>query len=209
MNFKLLKNKQGTTLIEVLVASAALIIGLAAILSSALAFLNVTVFSKNDLIASQMAREAIEVVRNLRDENRLNGKAFDYLDATDTLTTNVDQAIIKFANNPFKGKFLIEHIDSAMDNCITDQSCQLHFSPLYNLYGNGNLGDPNETVVNFYRLLTFTAIECNADTVFNDWIGSICNTGEIIGLEIKATVKWYKNSQLQSVEVADKLFDWQ
>lgn len=210
MNFKSLKNKQGATLIEVLVASAVLITGLAAMLSSALAFLNVTAFSKNYLIATELAQEAIETVRNLRDENWLNGKNFDYLNATyKNITTDVDQAVIEFANSPFNGRFIIQPIGTGMDGCITNQSCQLHFFPLYNLYGNGSLSDPNETSINFYRLLSFTAIECNATTVFNDWIGSVCANGETIGLKVTVTVKWYKNSQLQSIEVTDKLFDWQ
>ncbi len=99
-----------------------------------------------------------------------------------------------------------------MDICITDQTCQLRFFPAYNLYGNGNLDGFTGEPVNFYRLLTFTAIKCQ-DAVFADWrdgdADDLCNDTNIIGLEVKAAVKWYKNSQLQSVEVADKLFDWQ
>lgn len=217
MNFKSLKNKQGTTLLEVLIASEVLIIGLAAILTSALAFLDVTAFSKNYLTASQMAKEAVEVVRNKRDENWLNGRNFDYLDGPDKLT-NIDWAIIKFPYNYFDGQLIIEPIDLAMDACITtdqiDQSCQLHFfsNANYNLYGNGSLTGFTDEPINFYRLLTFEPITCE-DAVFEDWrngdIDDLCVTGDIIGVEVKATVKWYKNSQLQSVEVADKLFDWQ
>lgn len=217
MNFKLLKNN-GTTLIEVLVASSVLIIGLAAILTSALGFLNVTGFSKNYLIASQLAREGIEVVRNQRDLNWLNGKDFDYLDETHKLTT-INQAIIIFYDDPFKGKFFIYPLNAGMDDCIIiDQSCQLRFfsNANYNLYGNGSLTDFTDETINFYRLLTFEPIECGADTVFSDWIGDdltdLCDdspSADIIGLEVKATVKWYKNDQLQTLEVTDKLFDWQ
>ncbi len=152
-------------------------------------------------------------MRNKRDENWLNGRNFDYLDGTDKLTT-INQAIIKFNDNPFKGKFYIDHIDSIMDVCITDQTCQLRFfsNGTLNLYGNGTLAGFTDEPVNFYRLLTFDSILCE-DAVFADWrngdADDLCGTGYSVGIEVKATVKWYKNDQLQSVEVTDKLFDWQ
>ena len=64
-------NKNGFTLVETLVAIAILLLAVAAPLSLATKSLNSSALSKQQIIASFLAQEAMEFIRNVRDENVL------------------------------------------------------------------------------------------------------------------------------------------
>src|SRR3989344_2728791 len=70
------KNK-GMTLIEAIISIFILILGLVPIFMSITVTNNLAIIIKNDLIASNLAREGIEVVRSIRDANWFNGLLFD------------------------------------------------------------------------------------------------------------------------------------
>ena len=212
MRFKT-NNQTGLSLIEVLVASGIFIIGLMAMLSSSVAILSAIRFSKNYLIATGLAREAIEVVKNKRDDNYLNDLSFN--DGLDF----VAGAVLRFPDTGFVGKFNIEPVNyNDIDLCI-DQSddCQLHFFDAEKLYGNCNSGvncinGGSGRLIKFYRLLTFKDILCQ-EAVPADWIGAgpgdLCQDGEQVGLTVTATIKWYKGDQLRFLVMTNKLYDWQ
>jgi prepilin-type N-terminal cleavage/methylation domain-containing protein len=69
------KNK-GFTLIETLVAITILVSAVAAPLTLAFRSLVAAQFTKNQIIASYLAQDAIEYVRNIRDENVLRDRAW-------------------------------------------------------------------------------------------------------------------------------------
>jgi len=64
-------NKNGFTLVETLVAIAILLLAVAAPLSLATKSLNSSALSKQQITASFLAQEAMEFIRNVRDENVL------------------------------------------------------------------------------------------------------------------------------------------
>lgn len=77
MNHKLLKFKNGFSLLESLIAITVLMVGV----SSAIAALNQSVALspkiKNKVIAAHLAQEGIELVRNIRDNNWIQGLAWN------------------------------------------------------------------------------------------------------------------------------------
>lgn len=68
---------RGFTLIEALVALVLIAIATGPVLILATSAVNVSSRIEHNLIASNLAQEGIEVVRNIRDTNWLNGSAFD------------------------------------------------------------------------------------------------------------------------------------
>ena len=72
-------NKNGFTLVETLVAIAILLLAVAAPLSLATKSLNSSALSKQQITASFLAQEAMEFIRNVRDENVLEGGANNWL----------------------------------------------------------------------------------------------------------------------------------
>jgi prepilin-type N-terminal cleavage/methylation domain-containing protein len=71
---KSLKNKRGFTLIEALVAISILMVAVVAPITIAQKGLSSAIYTKNQMIASYLAQDAIEYVKNKRDENILNDK---------------------------------------------------------------------------------------------------------------------------------------
>jgi len=68
---------KGFTLVETLVALVLVTIAMGPVFILATSSLNVAARIEHNLVASSLAQEGVEVVRNIRDTNWLNGAAFD------------------------------------------------------------------------------------------------------------------------------------
>lgn len=102
MKFKRLQFKEGFSLIETLAVLFVISMALLGIVSLINQNIQVQNINKNNLIASSLAQEGIELIRNVRDANWLNSQAFDtylsddsyqidYRDNMPTPTTNISQ----------------------------------------------------------------------------------------------------------------------
>jgi type II secretory pathway pseudopilin PulG len=81
--------KKTFTLIETIVAISILTIGILGISFLISSQISSTHFSKNKLIAAYLAQEGIEIVRNIRDTNWLNGRNWDEFINIDNATTTL------------------------------------------------------------------------------------------------------------------------
>ena len=72
-----LKSNKGFTLLEVIIAIALLIIGLISLMVLVRATISASSVSSSRLLAANLAREGIELVRGIRDTNWLQGQAWD------------------------------------------------------------------------------------------------------------------------------------
>jgi len=70
--------KKSFTLIETLVAISILAIGILGVFSLISSQISSIHYSENRLIASYLAQEGIEIIRNIRDKNWLNNLDWDY-----------------------------------------------------------------------------------------------------------------------------------
>ena len=96
------KTEFGFSILEVIIAIFIISMGLIGVLSLVVQNVQVQYINKNNLIASQLAQEGIELVRNIRDNNWLDGEnwkqgivgdgsyAIDYTGAI----INVDSAVV-------------------------------------------------------------------------------------------------------------------
>lgn len=78
MKFKSPQFKEGFSLIEILSVLFVISMALLGIVSLINQNIQVQNINKNNLIASSLAQEGIELIRNVRDTNWLSGKDFDY-----------------------------------------------------------------------------------------------------------------------------------
>ena len=71
--FQILNSRHGFTILEITVCIFIIVMGLMGVLSLANQNIQVETINKNTLIASQLAQEGLEMVRNKRDMNWLQG----------------------------------------------------------------------------------------------------------------------------------------
>ena len=69
--------ERGFTLVEAMVALIIITVALGPVFILATSSVNVALRIEHNLIASNLAQEGVEVVRNIRDTNWLNGSVFD------------------------------------------------------------------------------------------------------------------------------------
>lgn len=191
---------QGVTLIEVMIATSVFIIGLGAMLTSAVALFSNAIAAGDYLIASNLAREAVEIARNQRDDNFVKHDIWN-----SDLTTS--PAVIKpNLSGGFRGRYIIETVTYTMDQCLVNHNCQLSYDPESGLYGDRGmvLLLPRAVVTKFHRLLQFTPKACNADMIAAD----LCDAGETIGLTVASSVKWFQGAKLKEVVVNADLYNW-
>jgi prepilin-type N-terminal cleavage/methylation domain-containing protein len=78
MNFLIFKAKDGFTLLEITVVVFVIVLGMTGVLSLVNQNIQVEYVNKNMVIASQLAQEGLELVRNKRDINWLNEENWEY-----------------------------------------------------------------------------------------------------------------------------------
>ncbi len=76
--FKFLNNQKGFTLVETLVSLVILTVALIPILNLSTSAARVSATVQDNLVASGLAQEGIEVIRAVRDTNWFNNRAFDF-----------------------------------------------------------------------------------------------------------------------------------
>jgi len=136
MNTKIFKNNSGISIIEVVVAMMIIAMGMIGVLSLVIQNVESQYINKNVLIASGLAQEGLELVRNVRDLNWLTpGNTFN-------------QSIVG------DGTFVIDYsgrnsINTAI-NSINEAGAKLYVDSngFYTHVSSGN------TPTNFYRLIT-------------------------------------------------------
>ncbi len=72
---KFTKNKKGFSILEVIISAFVLSIGIVAVMGLISSSLKNSVDSRNQIIASELAQEGVELVRNVRDTNYVKGSA--------------------------------------------------------------------------------------------------------------------------------------
>lgn len=110
--------QRGQGLLEATIALGIIITGVVAALTLGIANLSAGVTSESRIVAANLAREGVEVVRNIRDTNWTRGNAWDADLAIGTYTLRWDptmfrHTIIPFATASESGR-LYRFVDSAI-----------------------------------------------------------------------------------------------
>lgn len=129
----------GQTLIETVIAIFVILVGVAGALILVFSSTRAGVTAKNRIVAANLAREGIEVVRNIRDTNWLEGRDFNEGLANGSYTANYDST----------------SLTSSPISCDINDSSSV-VNDLVKLYKDGsNLYSHNSTgtSTNFYRVI--------------------------------------------------------
>ena len=199
-NRYLITNQTGQGLLEAIVAVAVILVGVVSLV--ALSQSSVTTSNSNAyrLTAVNLAREGVEAVRAIRDNNWLAGKDSNWDDG------------LKDLANPLLSIFkAIPVLDTGNEN--VDGVWTLNFNSSLTLNSDvaklKRLGvlyiQSNPAVVGadsgFSRILELTSISCPLD-----W-DEICAEGKI-GIKVVSKVQWQEGGQKKSISVEDWLYNW-
>lgn len=164
-------------------------------------------FNRN--IAIDLAREGIELVRNIRDSNWLRG--CPDLNKPDTcfawnsgLSKNLNIKFIPVFDTNLN-KWTLQETANDLKNCIADKSCLL-------LHGVNGVYSPQiaGTPTRFYRLVEINPICSNATECGGD---GICQNGEQcvsaqIGMQVISNVRWQETNTMRNAKLEERLYDW-
>ena len=193
-------NQKGQSLLELLVALSILVVALTATIVLIVTSINAGREARNKLVATSLAREGIEIVRNIRDSN--------WIDTTDP---SWDDGLI--GDNT-----AIPVIDGV--NSITLDFSENNFTPIKldgNAYLQGSTAPGTDT--QFYRLLYLNPICYDDSDPVNEGIvpketDNDCATEfganySKVGVRVISEVRWPTADSNKKVIIEDRLYDWQ
>lgn len=172
----------GFTLIELLVSLAILTTGVSAAMGLIAQSLKSSTYIKNEFIASYLAVEGIELIKNKRDSNSLKGSASNWLAGLNNCANNEGCTV-----NPIDGK-----ISSCGNKCDPLNYETDIDSIIYGMYNHENKTSTNETTI-FTRKITISkAVDFD-------------NQKE---REIVSEVKWNDRYGDHEFTLRNHIFDW-
>lgn len=191
-------NLRGQSLVELLIAMFVIIVGLTA--AGAIIFSNLRIqeIASDRVVATNLAREGIEFVREIRDSNWLSGSAFNTGMANVTDYT----AVPVWSAGTFAG--LNFSPTTIADTSWTTIKLSTHASTTNALYVQGASYPGTDTL--YRRLLTIQPI-CSDSTVRTEGF-SCLSPLTTIGVRITSLVSWTKRGQTRNVDAVEELYDW-
>lgn len=197
-------SQQGLTFIEALVALAVLITAIISVLTLATYNLNIATASENRLKAANFAREAIEVIRQIRDSNWLAGNPdipwySGILDDPDNY-----RLITKF--DPATNSWSTTDQTVGINDCA---ECTIYFDDSTGVYSH----NPGGAQTPFKRLVTINEIcwQQGGGGEITKAAGQHCSDlpgNDLIGYQLKVEVSWHDNNRDHLLNIIDRLYDW-
>lgn len=196
------RHTSGYTILEVIIALSVLIVGIISILTLVVGSLSTTVSALDYLVAANLAREGVELVRNQRDTNWYKSNSFDFGLTNDTYFTAVIDYNDINANKDLVFTFVPNNIDSSV-------------SQLKRSAGGVYTRDTGANT-DYYRLIYLNNICQNIDAdplvPGNETVkenGADCGPLETkIGIDIVSKVKWTTKENPKTVELRDRVYNW-
>jgi type II secretory pathway pseudopilin PulG len=187
-----MQNQSGQTIIEAVVAIAVISLAMLGFLSQATGNLVMSRTSENHLIAYNLASEAIEVSRNVRDSNWLKG-CFDPKNSANCILWN-------------SGLHNGADYSAALNFTEATGKWSFDFSPV----SLATCGDKCLVGTKFSRFVTLQPvckekIDCGGDGICDD--GEACASGQI-GIKVTAMVGWSEASGDKTYSAVEYLYNW-
>lgn len=205
-----IQTEAGQSLMEVMVAIGILMSGAIAIYGLVLSSIRGGSFSRNELIATQLSKEGIEVVRAFRDANALYNQSHptdrrvwdEGFDAEEFLIASFSRANYE---DPDLRQPLWNFIRVANgDGCVNSGRCRLYWDPVHGLYTHES---SNARATSFYRFLQLEEI-CEDHQIMSG--GATCADGgkTKVGRQVISEVRWTEQTNARNFRIEEHLYDW-
>lgn len=196
-----MKNQRGQTLLEVIIAIFIMVFGIISIVSLAVMSSAMSRSSTHELVATNIAREGIEVVRNKRDSNWLSIEKGDNINLYDGLHNAQDYtAILEFVPGASDWFFHFQP-----DN-ISNNPAKMHLDTDNIYIQRLNVGITfRETP--YRRLISMFPI-CDNGSEYIVAEGASCAAGQQIGIQVISHVQWQESGDTKDKILEEKMYDW-
>ena len=200
-----IKNQKGIGFLEMIAALGVIVTGVIGGMTLTTYNLVSSSSSEDRLLAANLAREAVEVVRNKRDSNWLAEDEYDWY-----------EGIIQNLDNNYRLTVSLDPADNSWD--FTDQTaaiaqcddCRLYYHPGTGVFSH----DPEDgQLTMFRRLVTLRQIcwepEVNEEAILDE--GDECSNYtnvEWVGWQAEVEVAWSGSTGEHNMSVIDRLYDW-
>jgi Tfp pilus assembly protein PilV len=196
-------NQNGQSLLELLVALLILVVALTATITLIVNSINAGKESRNRLIATSLAREGVEIVRNIRDSNWIDPAAPNWDAGLTNGTTATATPIIGIVGSPTTITF--------------DNGANAQVKEYNNAYvqGVGALG----VSVQFYRVMYINSICQDSsnppqESIVPQSSNDSCSvrfggTYSKVGIRVISEVHWPAPNSSKKIVVEDRLYNWQ
>ena len=186
-------HQRGETLLELIFAVTVVLVVLTSFLAVFISTNRSQVVDNHVIVASQLAREGVEIVRAIRDSNWLAGRPW----SDNLLLANGDTTAV-VASNITSGP----------------SSDQIDFTPEVladaPLYDQGAIWNhtANATPTGFTRLVTLEKICTDDLAVPIPPGGQVCALDAAVGARVTATVDWADSDRTRQYQLTTYLYDW-
>lgn len=192
------KNNSGQSLIELIVAVAIIQVGLLSVWSLFLSNFNAEREAEMRIVGANLSREAIELVKNIRDSNWLRG---DRGDIKEDKSWPWDEGLVS-------GIYSISHDNGSLDE---EEKSQLYIDP-QGFYTNSPI---NTKISPYKRTVELKSVCCsdiNGDLVCDGTDYQIKKSNENcslrIGVNIIAKTNWSHSGMERVSVVEDIIYNW-
>lgn len=193
------KNLLGQGLMEVIVAIAIITTGIAGTITLTYSNLRSNETSFNQIVAANLAREGIEVIRNIRDENWLQGKT--WIQGFKNMTANPTDydGIINFDKATKRWSV------DLTKNGITEGRLYIDADGVYN--------HTNGTPTPYWRNVEVRVILCQFKNDRNniEAVNGNCQNyaaWDAVGIKVISNVQWQEKGQTKTYRLEENLYNW-
>jgi hypothetical protein len=203
MSLNSFKNQKGQSLLELIVAIGVIVTGVLGTLTLVIATIQAGKEGSNRIIAQNLAREGIEIVRSIRDGNAMDPDSPVWDDGLTGDTTAVPEVNLPTSITPTS-------LDFTPNNFSEVAYTRIKISDSRYLQDNGAVGTP----IDFYRMITLKAI-CRDNISGNESMSGTnngttdCGAGtEKVGLQVISEVRWPSPSSPKTMVLEERIYNW-
>ncbi|MBI3963480.1 MAG: hypothetical protein HY341_00615 [Candidatus Kerfeldbacteria bacterium] len=195
--------REGQTLMELIVAIFVILVGIVGTVTLAIMTLTIARESKHRVISANLAREGIDVVREIRDSNWLGATPWNAgLAAADDYS-----AIPEFDPTSLTPWTLNFGPSVAIFDDLADDMTVVYRDGAF-LRQDADYSGP--ALPTAYRRIVRMNPICQSAA---DCTGGICSDGfsctsPVIGIQVLSSVRWVDHGRSQLVTVEERLYDW-
>jgi len=196
---KIFKNQAGQGLLEALVATTIIVVGISGVIGLSGNNLIASNVSTSELVAVNLSREAIEVLTNIRDNNYLNSAA-NWDEGLKAGTSDFDGILVYDVTTH---TWSIDFLTGAND--FTDTETIVYFDPGSNLYLQNSSVGGSWQATSYRRLVhVYNICENNVD----DFTTGLCGASPVVGYRIVVDIQWNDHGNIRNSSLEKRIFNW-